>query len=115
MQSKKEYGINILKQILTALHEKRFDDVTELVDESTLNAEDLEECVQGTVELNEFNVIDEYMESNIVFIDKEDNEPFTIVSYISADGGNDLPLTLNLELECLDDGTIRTVLDIEPD
>lgn len=115
MKSKKEYAIGLVKEILTALHEKRFEDIAGLVDESSLNAEDLKECVQGTVELNEFQTIDEYMEENIISVDEEEDEPFAVESYLSADGGNDLPMCLRLELECNEDGTVRTILDIEPD
>lgn len=117
MKSKKEYAIEIVKQVLTALHEKRFEDIEGIVDESSLNAEDLEECVQGTVELNDFQTIDEYREENVISMDNldvEENDPFSLHSYITADEGNDLPLVLILKLECQDNGSLKTILEIEP-
>lgn len=113
MTEKKEYAINLLKQILTALHEKRFGDVTNIVDESTLNVDEIIEFVQGTIELNEFNSIDEYREENIAYISSANKEPFEVVYYINADGGNDIPIVLQLKVESQGE-TKRTHLDFEP-
>lgn len=111
--TKRDFAINLLKQILTALHNKQFDKVVELVDESVLSDDDMIECVQGTVELNEFDTIDEYREKNIADISSEDNEPFMVDYYIEADGGNDVPLILQLKIE-FQNGSRHTKLDIEP-
>lgn len=111
--TKRDFAINLLKQILTALHNKQFDKVVELVDESVLSADDINECVQGTVELNEFDTIDEFKEKNIASISSEDNEPFMVDYYIEADDGNDIPVILQLKIESRD-GCRRTKLDIEP-
>ena len=113
MTNKRDFAINILKQLLTALHEKRFADVVNIVDECTLSVDDIIECVQGTVELNEFDSIDEYLEENIAFVTNEGREPFQIDYYIEADGGNDLPLIIQLKIESQGDSR-RTFLDIEP-
>lgn len=113
MTNKRDFAINLLKEILAALHEKRFADVVNLVDECTLSVDDIIECVQGTVELNEFDAIDEYREKNIAYITDEDSEPFQIDYYIEADGGNDIPLIIQLKTESRD-GSRHTILDIEP-
>ena len=44
---KKEFAVDLIKNILTLLHEKRFADVTAFVDECTLNKDELVEFVQG--------------------------------------------------------------------
>lgn len=113
MTNKRDFAINLLKQILAVLHEKRFADVVNLVDECTLSVDDIIECVQGTVELNEFDSIDEFREQNIAYTTDEDNEPFQIDYYIEADGGNDIPLIIQLKIESKGD-LRRTILDIEP-
>lgn len=110
---KKEFAIELIKKILTAFHEKRFSDVMELADESTLNAEELAEFVQGTVKLNKCKRIDEFKEKNIAYVSKEDREPFEIVYHLTA-GGKELPLVLRLEVEFGGDGSHKTKLDIEP-
>lgn len=113
MTEKRDFAISLLKQILTALHEKRFADAVNLVDECTLSVDDIIEFVQGTVELNEFDTIDEYREKNIAYTTDEDDEPFQIDYYIEADGGNDVPLIIQLKIEYQGDSR-RTILDIEP-
>lgn len=113
MTNRREFAINLLKQILSALHEKRFADVVNLVDECTLSVDDMIECVQGTVELNEFDTIDEFREQNIAYTTDENDEPFQIDYYIEADGGNDVPLIIQLKIESRG-GSRRTILDIEP-
>lgn len=114
IKSKKEYGMKMLKQIFIALHEKNFGDIMMIVDESSLDTNELKEFVQGTVELNDFDAIDEYREENIILIDDESDEPFTIESYLSADDGHELPLCLILELRILDNGNMKSTLNIEP-
>lgn len=111
---KKEFTLELLKRILTALHEKRFGDVIKLVDESSLDESELVEFVQGTVELNEFKLIDEFKAENIAHMSSEDITPFEIVYYLDADGGEELPLVMRLEVEFGGDGCNRTILDIEP-
>ena len=113
-QNKKTLIRNLLKQVLTALHEKRFDDVVALVTESTLNAEDIEECVQGTVVDNDFHTIDKYIAKNVEELYVDGNRT-CIGYYLTADGNNDLPMYLTIDLIENDDGTVSSILDIEPD
>lgn len=110
MADKKNLAVNLLKQVYSALHKKRFDDVVKLVDECTLSVDDIVECVQGTVEINEFETIDEFREENICHVGNEDSESFEVVSYMEADGGNDIPLAAHLYIK-----NGRTILDIQPD
>lgn len=112
-QKKKALARNMLKQILTALHEKRFDDVVSLVTESTLNAADIEEFIQGTVEVNGFNRLDKYIAKNVCMLYVDGNRT-SIEYYLSADGNQDLPLCLILDLIEGEDGTVTSVLDISP-
>lgn len=57
----KEQAIGIIKNILHAIHEKRYGDIITYVDETeTKDIDELFEFVQGTLELNDFDVIDEY-------------------------------------------------------
>lgn len=124
MEAKKEQAVEVLKKVFHALHEKRFDDIAKIVDNCTLNAQEIEECVQGTVEVNEFETMDTYREENICSVQERQSSAFEadtyvsaieVDSYITADGGNELPLVLSLRLEHWADGTVRTSLDIEPD
>lgn len=58
----KEKAIEVLKEILHMFHEKRFEDVVSCVDESKIDdlGNFLLEFMQGTLELNHFDKIDEY-------------------------------------------------------
>ena len=110
---KKEFAADLIKKILTALHEKRFADVITLVDESTLNEEELVEFIQGTVKLNKCKCIDCFKEKNIAYVSKEDKDPFEIVYHLGA-CGKEMPLVLRLEVLFGEDGFHMTRLDIEP-
>lgn len=112
-QKKKTLARNMLKQILTALHEKRFDDVVALVTESTLNAADIEEFIQGTVEDNGFNSLDKYIAKNVCMLYVNGNRT-SIEYYLTADGNQDLPLCLILDLIEDENGMVTSVLDISP-
>lgn len=111
---KKKYALELLKKILEALHEKKFGEVIRLVDECALSESELQEFVQGTVEENGFERIDGYQEENICSMDEEDDDPFIVETYLTADEGFDLPLCLSLELETDEDGGIKSRLEIEP-
>jgi hypothetical protein len=111
--NKKKFALELLKKILSALHEKRFDDVIRLVDECSMNENELQEFIQGTVEANGCGRIDEYQEENICSIDEEEDDPFFVETYLTADEGYDLPLCLSLELEADEDGNVKSVLEID--
>lgn len=115
---KKEYGLNILKQVLSALHDKRFADINTYVDEHTMEAEDYEEYIQGTVEDHELHVIDEYDPECEPKDDFDYGIPPSVFLYleydITADGGEYTDMCLRLEIEFCEDGNIKSSLDIEP-
>ncbi|MDE6471157.1 MAG: hypothetical protein K2L19_09085 [Eubacterium sp.] len=58
----REQAIAVLEKILKAFHNKEFSDVQVIVDESEIDdLEDfLTEFMQGTLELNDFDAVDEY-------------------------------------------------------
>ena len=110
---KKEFAVDLIKNILTLLHEKRFADVTALVDECTLNKDELVEFVQGTVKLNKCKCIDCFKEKNIAYVSRDDRKPYEIVYRLTA-GGKEIPLVMRLEILFGEDGSYVTGLDIEP-
>lgn len=110
---KKEFAVDLIKKILSALHEKRFCEAAALVDESTLNEEELVEFVQGIVNLNKCKRIDMFREKNIAYVSKDDKDPFEIVYHLGADG-KEMPLVLRLEVMFGEDGSHMTRPDIEP-
>ena len=78
-QKTKLQAIEVLKQILQALHEERFSDVTLIVDESKI--ENLEEFLEFVVK-NHFESVDEYG----VFVDDYDFEQMTFYEYDDGSG-----------------------------
>lgn len=113
---KKKDALKLLKKIIEALHQKKFDDVVRLVDECSMSESEIQEFVQGTVEDNGFERIDKFSEDNISSIDEDEDDPFIVETYLTADGGEDLPLILSLELETdEDEGKIVSRLEIQPD
>ena len=112
VQKRKSFAKSLLKKILVALHEKRFGDVVAMVTESTLNAEDIEECIQGTVEDNGFSRMDKYIAKDVCGFYVED-DLVSIEYYLSADGNQELPLCLILDISEDEDGAVRSVLNID--
>ena len=115
---RKEYGLNILKQVLSALHDKRFADINTYVDEHTMEAEDYEEYIQGTVDDHELNVIDEYDPERELEDDFDYGIPPSIFFYleydITADDGEYTDMYIRIEIEFREDGSIKSSLDIQP-
>ena len=57
----KEIAIQTVKDILHVLHEKRYEDLPSCVDEMEWDdTEQIRECIQGTLDMNDFDVFDEY-------------------------------------------------------
>lgn len=112
---KKKDALKLLKKILEALHDRKFDEVVRLVDECSMSGSEIQEFIQGTVEDNGYKRIDKYSEDNISSIDEDEDDPFMVETYLTADGGEDLPLVLSLELETdEDERKIVSRLDIQP-
>ena len=70
--------------------------------------------IAGTVEENGLERIDGYPEENISSIDEEEDDSFAVEYYLTADEGADFPLFLSLELETEEDGSVKSMLEIEP-
>ncbi|MDE6608835.1 MAG: hypothetical protein K2K54_13950 [Lachnospiraceae bacterium] len=57
----KEIAIQTVKDILHILHEKRYEDLPSCVDEMEWDdTEEIRECIQGTLDMNDFDTFDEY-------------------------------------------------------
>ena len=57
----KEIAIQTIKDILHILHEKRYEDLPSCVDEMEWDdTEEIRECIQGTLDMNDFDAFDEY-------------------------------------------------------
>ena len=57
----RELAIETVKNILHVLHEKRYEDLPSCVDIMEWNdTEEIRECIQGTLEMNNFDAFDEY-------------------------------------------------------
>lgn len=57
----KEIAIQTIKDILHVLHEKRYEDLPSCVDEMEWDdTEEIRECIQGTLDMNDFDTFDEY-------------------------------------------------------
>lgn len=120
------FAIEILKNILHILHEKNFADIFSATDECAVeNPEDfLTEFVQGTLELNGFDTIDEYgaecsfkpqyAYSQLSMDEYSDNSGFYI-EYEMTSGGELVDMVLQLDFLYNKDLTLKSVLkDISP-
>ena len=57
----RETAIQTVKDILHVLHEKRYEDLPSCVDEMEWEDTDvMRECIQGTLDMNDFDAFDEY-------------------------------------------------------
>ena len=60
-ESHRALAIETVKNILHVLHEKRYQDLPFCVDEMEwADTDEIRECIQGTLELNDFDTFDEY-------------------------------------------------------
>lgn len=104
---KKEEIVCVLKQILVALKNKDYDNIckyvtsTDLVELSELPSF-LNEYIQGTVELNGFEQIDEFSSDNYCDIDDSFDDKVEVEYILTADGGHELPLCLSIEVSSED-------------
>lgn len=124
-EQEKEKSLEILKSILKALHEKRYADVINYVDESEIdNLEDfLARPIQETLDINNFDTIDEYgVECNFhpqyeysqITIKKyNDNGDFDI-EYDLTSNGEPIDLVLQLDFKHTKDGLKCIFENIDP-
>lgn len=121
----KEEALNVLKSILHALHNKKFESVLSCVHESEI--EDLEnyliEYIQGTLELNDFDVIDEYgveckfkpeYEYSQLYIDEYNDKSGFFLDYDLTSNGYLVDLTLKLKFLYTDTGLKNILVNIDP-
>lgn len=124
-EKNKEEAINVLKNILHALHNKNFAAIHSFVHKSEI--EDLEnyltECIQGTLTLNGFDVIDEYgVECNfhpnyeysqLNFYEYNDDSGF-VLDYDLTSNGDLVDLTLQLKFLYTNNGLNVIFKNIDP-
>lgn len=124
-ETNKEEALLVLKNILHALHDKDFKSVQSFVHESEIEGlEDyLLEFVQGTLELNDFTVIDEYgvectfkpnYEYSQLDIDEYNDKSGFYLEYALTSNGKLVDLTLQLKFLYTDNGLKNILVTIEP-
>ena len=98
----------MVKNICRVLHEKRYEDLPSCVDKMEWdNTEEIRECIQGILEMNDFDVFDEYgvpcsfkpqyeYHHEVMFFEYKDGSGFA-VDYELTSGGDLTYLTLQLE------------------
>lgn len=120
---KKEYreqAIRTVREILHVLHEKRYEDLPGCVDEMEWdNTEEIRECVQGTLTLNDLNAFDEYDVPSkfhpqyeyhqLSFYERGPQDAFEADYDLTADGGEPADLCLQLGFVPREDGTLKRV------
>lgn len=124
-ENEKEYAIETLKKILDALHEKKYNEVIKIVDESEI--ENLTEFLSGpideTLKTNNFETIDEYgIECNFqpnyeysqIMIDKYNNSKDFYLEYDLTSNGNLVDLSLQLKFKYTKDGLKCIFKNIDP-
>ena len=122
---KKEKVIDVITNILTAIHLKKYEDIMNYVDESEID--DLNEffgCVEKTLELNDFDTIDEYgvechfnppyEYSQLEIYDYDDQTGFA-VDYEMTSNSELVDMTLQLEFLYTKDGYKVRFLNIDSD
>lgn len=122
----KGQAIETLKSILHAFHEKRFEDILSLVSASEIEKpeEFLTEYMQGTLELNDFDAIDEYGVpcsfqpkydySQLEFYENNHNHSF-LLEYAMTSGSDLVDMVLQLEFLYMDNGEIKSIFkNVDP-
>ena len=120
----KDKAIGTLKKILQLFHEKRFGDILSVVSKSKIeNPEEfLSEFMQGTLELNNFDTIDEYGEpcsfkpkyeySQLQFYEYDNS---FVIEYAMTSNSDLVDMVLQLEFLYMDNGKIESVfVNVEP-
>ena len=121
---KKEKVIDVITNILKAIHLKKYEDIMNYVDESEID--DLNEFfgyVEKTLELNDFDTIDEYgVECNfhppyeysqLEIYDYDDQTGFA-VDYDLTSNSELVDMVLQVEFLYTDNGYTVRFLDVDP-
>lgn len=121
----KERATETVKNILHVLHEKHYGDLPSCVDEMEWeDTEQIQECIQGTLELNDFDAFDEYgvpcnfrpqyeYHHEIMFFEYNDGSGFA-ADYELTSGGELTNLVLQLKFLYQDGGLKRVFHTIDP-
>ena len=110
----KEVAIQTIKDILHTLHEKRYEDLPSCVDEMEWDdTEVIRECIQGTLDINDFDTFDEYGVPCNFHPRYERSDGFD-AEYDLTSGGELVNLCLQLEFLYLKDGVKRIFRTIDP-
>ncbi len=118
-------AIEICKKILSELHKNNFEEVISLVDESEIDDLEsfLKDFLQGSLDINGFNSVDEYgaecsfkpdYEYSQLVIDEYDDNSGFYLDYELTSGGELVDLVLQLEFLYEDDGIRSIFKSIEP-
>lgn len=116
----KEQAIQVVKNILHVLHEKRYEDLPQCVDEMEWSdTAEIRECIQGTLELNDLEAFDEYDVPSrfhpqyeyhqLDFYERGPRDSFEVDYDLTADGGEPADLCLQLGFVPREDGTLKSV------
>ena len=121
---KKKKVIEVVSNILTAIHLKKYEDIMNYVDESEID--DLNEFfgyVEKTLELNDFDTIDEYgvacnfhppyEYSQLEIYDYDDQTGFA-VDYDLTSNSELVDMRLQIEFLYTDNGYTVRFLDVDP-
>ena len=118
-ESHRALAIETVKNILHVLHEKRYQDLPSCVDEMEwADTDEIRECIQGTLELNDFDTFDEYgvpctfqpeyeYHHEVMFFEYNDGSGFA-VDYELTSGGELTYLCLQLKF-LYQNGTLKRV------
>lgn len=125
-QKDEVFAIETLKNVLHILHEKRFDDILTAVADTQIEnpAQFLAEFVQGTLELNDFDTIDEYgtecsFKPNYEYSQTEmyayDDGRGFLVEYEMTSASKLVDMVLQLEFLYESNGNLKSILkNIDP-
>ena len=121
----RELAIETVKNILHVLHEKRYEDLPSCVDIMEWNdTEEIRECIQGTLEMNNFDAVDEYgvpcsfqpqyeYHHEVQLYEYSNGSGFA-ADYELTSGGELTYLCLQLKFLCRDGGLKRIFHTIDP-
>lgn len=116
----REQAIQVVKNILHVLHEMRYEDLPQCVDEMEWSdTAEIRECIQGTLELNDLEAFDEYDVPSrfhpqyeyhqLDFYERGPRDSFEVDYDLTADGGEPADLCLQLGFVPREDGTLKSV------
>lgn len=116
----KESAINVLKNILFLLHNKDFKSIKSIISDSEIDdlEEYLNEYLQGSLELNGYDTIDQfgvkclfnppYQYSQLDIYDYNDGSGF-LLEYAMTSNGNLVDMSLQLEFLYTENKTVKCI------